>query len=441
MAPRNRSLPPHNEEIEKAFLSCVIQNPKEILMKCIDSINSAYFFIASHKVMFKCIVDMYRNDEEINLISITASLHEAEQLDKVGGAAIITEIATYVPTAVNYDYWQEELTRYFALRKIYNAADQAKDLVFTNDARPQEIVSTFDQKLNAIKKIYYSSEVAQPISSFVAEYIEYMEDNYNHPGKLRGLSYGVQELDNITNGIKPGELIVIGARTSIGKTALMLNIACNMAFDQQIPFGFFSLEMPENQILTRVASYLSGVSLHSISTGFLSKGDLQQIAKATDAICREKIYLDCSGRMTSANVRARSIAMLHKYQIKCIFVDYVQLLKSSDGKHTDYQRVSEVSKDLKQLALELNIPVVTAAQLNRGAESGENSIPRLSHLRNSGDIEQDADVVMLLHRNRENDPEKTKLYVSKNRNGPTGEVDLKFNGETFRFSEATEAAF
>lgn len=406
-------------------------------MKCADYIKPSYFYLFSHQIIYSAMLEMYKSQQPVGLIELTSRLYETEEIDKAGGAATLSELQTYVASSNNFEHWLDELKRYFGLRKVHACAVKAQEFTYSPQAKPTVIIDDIEKKLQPIKRLYYSSEIAKPISSFVPDYIEMVEHNYNNPGELSGISHGFPELDKMTGGMQQEEITLIAARTSVGKTTFMLNIACHLAFKLKIPFGFFSLEMPERQILNRISTYLSGISLHSIRSGYLSKKDLNDIAASVQKLCGQEFYIDASGRLTVQQLRSRAMEMINQYGIKCIFVDYVQLMKSSDSRHKDFERVSEISKDLKGLAKELKLPIVTAAQLNREAEI----YPKLSHLRSAGDLEQDADVVALIHREVKSGNEPAKLIIGKNRNGPCGEIDMMFNGETYRFTENMEAGF
>lgn len=436
---------PSSRETEIGVLSCLLQSPDaELLGEAIEGLPGPdCFYLPSHRLIFEVILEMYNANYPIDLISVVQTLQDRNLLEKVGGAAAVSEIFSYSPTAAHFTYYLHILTQKFILRRIIQSCTECITRAYEDQENVDSLLDEVEQRILAIRETRKAKDFAN-MTDEVMKAIAEIEEMYNNKGRVTGLSSGFHGFDEKTNGMKGGEMIVIAARPSMGKTALALNMVESVGIDQQKPVALFSLEMPTAQLVLRLLCSRAGVEMSKLNGGFLSQNrDFPLLMSAAGALANSPIFIDDTPALSILELRSKARRLKKQHDIQLIAVDYLQLLRSNSRRAQENRQIeiSEISAGLKALAKELNIPVLVLAQLNRGPEN-RGGKPRLSDLRESGAIEQDADLVGLLLREKyyadsEEDAEesggKAALDVAKNRNGPTGEVPLVFLEQTMRF--------
>jgi len=431
-------LPPQNVEAEAAVLGALLVN-KEAMDKVADLLEPDDFYRQDHQAIFRAITRLYEKRAPIDLVTLTNELESLKELETVGGAAYLAELVNTVPTALHVVHYAQIVKHKSILRKILTAGQRISELGYDEEREVQEIL---DEAEAAMFKVSHKmiEDNFLPISDILAASFDRIDRLHREKGLLRGVPTGFKELDAKLSGLQPSDLIILAARPSMGKTTLALNIALNAAVKAQVPVGFFSLEQSREQIVDRLLCAQAAVDGWKLRTGNLSEDDFPAIGMAMGTLAEAPIFIDDSPTLTPIEIRTRARRLQAEAKLGLIVVDYLQMLesrrRSSDLNRV--QEVSEISRSLKALARELNIPVVALSQLSRAVEGRERKLPQLSDLRESGSIEQDADVVVFLYREDYYDKESdrkgiTDLLIRKHRNGPIGEVELHFRAEQARF--------
>ena len=440
-----RQAMPSSRETEIGVLSCLLQaTDSELLGEAIEALPGAdCFYVPAHGIIFDTILEMYNKSQPIDLISVVTLLQDRKLLDKVGGAAAMSEIFSYSPTAAHFSYYLHILTQKYILRRIIQSCTDCITQAYEDQENVDGLLDEVEQRILSIRETRKTKGFSS-MKDEVMKAIADIEEMYNNKGKKSGLSTGFVGLDDKTNGMKGGEMIVIAARPSMGKTALALNIVEAVGIDQQKPVAVFSLEMPTAQLVLRLLCSRAGIEMTKLNGGFLSQNrDFPLLMSAAGTLAASPIFIDDTPALSILEVRSKARRLKKQHDIQLIAIDYLQLLRSNTKRGQDNRQleIAEISSGLKTLAKELNIPVLVLAQLNRGPES-RGGKPRLSDLRESGSIEQDADMVGLLLREKyyaedaedaEEKAGRAMLDVAKNRNGPTGEVPLVFLEQNMRF--------
>ncbi|RMD65208.1 MAG: replicative DNA helicase [Planctomycetota bacterium] len=448
-------LPPHSIEAEMALLGSMILEPA-VTGEVIEIVRSPEaFYQPAHGAIFQTLVKLYDTRQSADLVQLTDALASSGALEDVGGQEYLLELAEAVPSAASALHYARIVSERHRLRRLIDAAGQILHNAFVTqpDDGPggegaQPVIDEAERLIFEIAEEAQSGDAAK-LTELLHEAIDILE---RREGKtVTGLSTGFYDLDELTSGLQEGEMIVLAARPSMGKTALMLNLAEQVALGGRhgggVPVGVFSLEMSRQSIAQRLLCARSGVDSHLVRSGKLSKDHFAKLIEACGELEEAKLFIDDTPGLSVLGLRARARRMAARHGVRCIFIDYLQLL-TAPGKDRESRQVevSAISRGVKALARELSIPVVVLSQLNRGAESREGHRPRMSDLRESGSIEQDADVVMLLHREAyyhqgddewaEQHPDEAntaEVIVAKQRNGPTGLVKLVWDARTTRF--------
>jgi replicative DNA helicase len=418
------------------------------------------FYKESHGAIYDAIVEVYDRHHSGDLVQIAEHLRGRDQIELIGGPEYLVDLAESVPSAVNAPHYARIVADRARLRKLIDAAGTILYDAYHAGQDSEGSKQVIDQAEMSIFDIAQEEQVGEPerLKELLQQQIELIEQAEGRG--ISGIETGFDDLDKLLSGLQQGEMLILAARPSMGKTALALNLAEQVAFggrtpwsagkgSKHVPVGFFSLEMSRGSLAQRLLSARSGIDAHKLRTGSLTMDEWQKLSDAAGELYDVPIYIDDTPGMTVLNLRARARRMVAKHGVKVIFVDYLQLLTAPGAARESRQvEVSTISRQIKALARELSIPIVTLAQLNRGAEQRERNRPRMSDLRESGSIEQDADVVMLLHREAYyhkddeewvNDPANeellhlTELIIAKQRNGPTGVVKLTWDDTTTRF--------
>lgn len=437
---------PHNADAEMAVLGAMLQDPATAIDPAVSRLNyTGSFHVPAHQDIFTVLVKLSceKIRRAIDLITVSEALQAAGVLEKVGGQPYLMQLINSVPSAANIEHYVEIVHQASVLRKLIRTSASIMERCYDPQEPVRELVDSVEREVLSIAEMHTSNEVVQ-IGSRIYEAINYMEKLHNHDPSIRGIQTGFIDLDKKITGLRAGEMFVLAARPSIGKTALAMNIVANIALsDTPTPVGVFSLEMSTSQLILRLICSLARVNMVDIRDGALSSARWTEIANAADRLRKtNNILIDDTGSIDVLQLRAKARRMKREHKIGLVVIDYLQLLKPGSNKKnsTRENEVSEMSGGIKALAKELEIPIMVLAQLNRQAEqTGQR--PKLSHLRESGAIEQDADVVALLHRDRETEtgqmpteePREAELIIAKHRNGSVGIVPLTFLPQYTRF--------
>lgn len=445
-------LPPQNIEAEQTFLSCLLID-KDAIIKVADIITENDFYKGRHRTIFEAMKELYGRQEPIDILSLTNRLEEKKLLEKTGGRTYLAHLSNVTATSSHVEHYANIIQRKATLRRLLNASSEIAELGFNENDDIDEILDKAERKLFGVSQKYLKN-VFQPVDRLLADAFERIDELHKQSGKLRGIATGFKDLDNLLAGLQKSDLIILAARPSVGKTSFALDIARQTAVGSKTATGIFSLEMSKEQLVDRMLCAQGGVSLWRMRSGKLSDkdevNDFSKIGEAMGELSEAPIYIDDSPNCTIMEIRTKARRLKMEKGLDLIIIDYLQLMEGR-GKYGDnrVQEVSEITRGLKGLARELNIPVLGLSQLSRAAEQSKPSIPKLSHLRESGSIEQDADVVMFIYRKAADrnyntdeltpeDRNRAEIFIAKHRNGPTGKVNFFFDEETVSFKSLTK---
>src|SRR3954470_1788798 len=437
--------PPHSAEAEQGVLGSMLISPRDAIAESVAKITEEYFYIPAHQTIYNALVELWNANQAIDLITFTQFLRDRNILDTIGGAPFVTSLFTFVPTAANIGYYLEIVRDKYILRQIIAAATESVRRAYEEQDEVNALLDEVEAKILAVGEDRYKAQMLG-MKEQVMGALESIEQLWERRGGITGISTGFAELDRMTNGLHEAEMIVIAARPSMGKTALAMNIAEHVAISSKLPVAVFSLEMSSQQLVQRLLCSRARVNLQKVREGFLAERDFPSLTAAASKLAEAEIYIDDTAGLSILELRAKARRLKAQKNIQLIVVDYLQLLKSTTRRAQDNRQleISEISSGLKALAKELKLPIIVLAQLNRQPEARSGGKPRLSDLRESGSIEQDADLVGLLVRPEvyEEDEDaraekagEAELIIAKQRNGPVGEVPLTFLKEFTRFED------
>src|SRR3954470_761386 len=437
--------PPHSAEAEQGVLGSMLISPRDAIAESVAKITEEYFYVPAHQIIYTALVELWNANQAIDLITFTQFLRDRNILDTIGGAPFVTSLFTFVPTAANIGYYLEIVRDKYILRQIISAATESVRRAYEEQDEVSNLLDEVEQKIFAVGEDRFKGQMLS-MKDQVMEAIESIEKLYERKGGITGVSTGFVEFDRMTSGMHPSEMIVIAARPSMGKTALAMNIAEHVAINEKLPVGVFSLEMSSQQLVQRLLCSRARVNLQKVRDGFLGERDFPSLTAAASKLAEAKIFIDDSPSLEILELRAKARRLKAQQDVQLVLIDYLQLMRSATrrAKENRQLEISEISAGLKALAKELDIPVIVVAQLNRQPEARSGGKPRLSDLRESGSIEQDADLVGLLVRPEvyEEDEEaraekegEAELIIAKQRNGPVGEIPLTFLKEFTRFED------
>jgi replicative DNA helicase len=445
-------LPPHSIEAEQGVLGCILLSPNDCLGECIEKLKPGHlvFYDLRHQTLFQTLTEMFDEKQAIDVITLQQRLKNTQQMEGVGGLAYICTLPDAVPSAAHLQFYLDIILEKYLLRKVVQTCTGIAARVFEYEGEVDALLDEVERDVLQISQERVSGANAS-IKELVNRAITKIEEYHANQGLLTGLSTGFQDFDRMTTGLHEGEMIVVAARPSMGKTSLAMNIAEHVALELKVPVGVFSLEMTADQLILRMLCSRSRVNLRNVRDGFLAERDFPKLTGAAGKMAAAPLFIDDSSALSILQLRARARRMWQQSGIKLFVIDYLQLLHSTSRRAENRQQeIAEISGGLKALAKELKVPVLVLSQLNRELEKrGPGERPRLSDLRESGAIEQDADLVGLLYRetkNKDGDDEveveqealAVKLYIAKQRNGPTGDVDLTFLKSYTRFESAAK---
>lgn len=429
-------IPPQNNEAEQSLLGCLMLD-KDAIVKVVDFIKAEDFYKGIHQDIYQAMVDLYEKSQPIDILSVSSRLKERNKLENVGGSAYLTSLINTVPTATHISNYARIVRQKKILRDLISASEEIGLSAFDE---AEEVDVLLDKAEKTVFSIGQRSltQTFLPIKDILSDTFERLDDLSRNQGKMRGLPTSFIGLDKILGGLQKSDLVILAARPSMGKTSLALDIARNVAVLENKPVGLFSLEMSKDQLADRLLASLANINLWNMRNGRLTSDDYSRLQHAMGSLSDAPLYIDDAGSVNILQIRAMARRLQANKGLSLIVIDYLQLMEPMNRFASPVQQVTENSRALKMLAKELNIPVLVLSQLSRGVESRVPQIPRLSDLRESGAIEQDADVVMMIYREdkyNENSLQKNiaKILIEKHRNGPTGGVDLYFDENRVSF--------
>jgi replicative DNA helicase len=438
-------VPPHNKDAEKATLGALLQDA-EAMDIVLRYIRPKDFFSSRNSTIFEAMLSLYQKGESYDLITLSENLNSQGKLDAAGGTSYIASLSEAVPTSANIEYYSKLVQETSIKRSMIKISSEIISDAYQPTSQSRELLE------EAEKKIFQLTDDRQigaykSAKEIIPEAFDHIQKMYKTKNAFTGVPTGYSELDNFTGGFQKSQLIILAARPSIGKTTFALNLAAHMAFSENIPVGFFSLEMPYLSVFERLIASETRIDFQKVRSGHLRRSEITDLAHAGDRINDAPFYIDDSPDMKLLDLRAQARRMKAKEDIQIIFIDYLTLIHAEDKSIARHEQVAEISRSLKGLARELKIPVVALSQVSRDTEGKR---PQLSNLRESGSLEQDADVVMFIHRERglektmEEDHGEgvpTELILAKQRNGPTGTIPLLFFKQFTRFEAPVQGDF
>jgi len=432
-------LPPHNIEAEQSVLGSLLIDPDAII-RVAPFLRPEDFYRQAHGAIYEAILELHERREPSDFITLTDELQRRAQLDKVGGAAYLTSLLNVVPTAIHVEHYARIVERNATLRRLIDAATRIAALAYdASDADANEVVDRAEQILFSVAERHLSRDLT-PIQEVLRQYFERIGYLYEHQGEMIGIPTGFSKLDLLLGGMQRADLLILAARPGMGKTSLALTITNNAArrFRQRV--AVFSLEMSNEQVVQRLVSAETGIDSQRLRTAQLTEAEWLRVEHAISNLSGLPVFLDDTPAITTTELRTKARRLAAEYGVDLIIVDYLQLMQADRRSENRVQEISNISRALKSLARELNVPVLAISQLSRAVESRQDKHPMLSDLRDSGSIEQDADVVMFIYRDEVYNPETERpniaeVIVAKHRNGPTGLVPLFFRQELAQFLE------
>ena len=442
MDPREQKgakIPPQNTEAEASLLGAILIDT-DAIVKIADIVSPDDFYDERHQRIYEAALLLYERHSPIDVLTLSDQLKGAGLLDMVGGSSYLTELTNFVPTAAHVEQYAEIVAQKALRRRLIKASQEIVGLGYDETKTLQALIEEAEANLFSVSQRHIKQDIVS-LEAILADSFERLDELHKDKGKLRGVPTGFKDLDNILAGLQRSDLFILAARPSMGKTALALNLAHNIGLKAEEPVLIFSLEMSKEQLVDRMLSMESGVDAWALRTGNLSDADFEKIGQAMGSLSEAQIYIDDTPGITVSDLRTKARREAHQRPLGLIIVDYLQLMSGGarfSGESNRVQEVSEISRGLKGIARELNVPLIALSQLSRSVESRSPQIPQLSDLRESGSIEQDADVVAMIYREDYYNPETdrknvTDLFIRKHRNGPTGGVELYFEKEKQRF--------
>ncbi len=431
-------LPPQNLEAEQCVLGSILLK-EGALAKVLDILTDQDFYRDAHKTIYAALVALFEKNEPLDLITLTDILRDWNKLDAVGGPAYLASLTDIVPLSANVVYYAQIVRRKALLRQLISTTTEIAARCYEEQDDIDALIEETEEKIFDIARRKTDQAVA-PLHAIIKQNFAAVTQLYERKEHITGIPTGYYELDKMTAGLQPADLIILAARPSMGKTALALNIAQYAAIEHKVPVAIFSLEMAKEQLGMRLLCAESRVSSSRLRTGFLKEQDWPKLTRAAGVLSEAPIYIDDTPAMTVTEMRAKARRLKTEYDIGLVVVDYLQLMRGRGNAQSREQEISDISRSLKAMAKEINIPVLALSQLNRTLEHRPNKRPQLADLRESGAIEQDADVILFIYRDEvynkaEDNPNKgiAELIIGKQRNGPVGTVLLTFLDRYTRF--------
>jgi len=448
-------LQPQNLEAEQSVLGALLID-QEAIIKIADLVRAEDFYKPAHQKIFAACLAIYEKHDPIDTLSLSTYLDEKKLLEEIGGRSYIAQLTNSVPSASNIKNYATMVQKKATLRRLIAAAHDITSLGYQEDGALETLLDQAEQQIFQVSQNYLKQNFV-PIQDLLSSAFERIDELHKESGKLRGLPTGFTQLDDLLAGLQKSDLVVLAARPSMGKTSMALDIARNIAVNNKTPIGIFSLEMSKEQLADRMLCAEAGVGLWKMRTGKLSdkdeygsESDFAKLGHAFGKLSESKIHIDDSALLNVMEIRTKARRLAAEHGLGLIIIDYLQLIDSPDNIESRVQEVAKITRSLKALARELDLPVLALSQLSRAVEARSPSIPKLSDLRESGTIEQDADVVMFIYRKvmdkslktvDEDEKHIAQINIAKHRNGPVGNVDLYFDEEPVSFKNLAGKAF
>lgn len=425
-------LQPQNLEAEQGLLGALLID-KDAIIKVADFLRPDHFYHEHHSLIYKAILALFERRDPIDMITVPDELKKMEVLSIVGGAGYLTDLVNLTPVSYHVEHYGRLLKDIALKRKLITTAGKISDMAFSG-REVRQLLEEAEQALFGISQEYLHEQFV-PLKAILEKSFDRLDEMQKHRGELRGVPTGFPSVDRMLSGLQESNLIIVAGRPSLGKSSLALNLAQSATVDHKIPVAIFSLEMSREQLADRLLAAQADVDSWHITSGNLKDEDFKKIGEAMGELAEAPLFIDDTPGINILEMRTKARRLQIDEKVKLIIVDYLQLIQGR-GLENRVQEVSEITQALKNMARELKIPVLACAQLSRAVESRGEKRPQLSDLRESGSIEQEADVVMFLYREDDDNRSDVKLYIAKHRNGPTGELDLFFRGDRTKFYEA-----
>lgn len=437
---QHQSLPPQDGDAEASLLGALLIDG-DAIVKVADAVAPDDFYEERHKRIYEAAKKLYEKHSPIDILTLANQLRADGTLSIAGGSSYLTELTNFVPTASHVSQYADIVAQKGVRRRMIKASHDISSLSYDEAITVKELIENAEARLFEVSQNQIKQDITS-LEDILSDSFERLDDLHKDKGKIRGVPTGFRDLDNMLAGLQRSDLFILAARPSMGKTAFSLNIAHNVSVDGELPVLLFSLEMSKEQLVDRMLAVESGVDAWALRTGNLSDSDFEKIAQAMGSLSEAQIFIDDTAGITVSDLRTKARREAHQRPIGLIIVDYLQLMSGGaryGGDGNRVQEISEISRGLKQVARELNVPVMALSQLSRSVESRSPQIPQLADLRESGSIEQDADVVAFLYREDYYNPDTerkniTDVFIKKHRNGPTGAVELYFDRHKQRFT-------
>lgn len=429
-------IPPQNLEAEQAVLGALLIDPDAII-KIADTVQPKDFYVEKHRMVYEAMLELYNKREPIDVLSLSSVLDNKNKLQEIGGRAFLVSLTNSVPTASNIQHYGNIVQQKGTLRRLIQAGQEIVQLGTDEEGEVDRLLDMAEQVVFGVSQQHLKQNFV-PISSILTDTFDRLDEIHKNEGQLRGVSTGFKALDNMLGGLQKSDLIILAARPSMGKTGLCLDIGRYAAVQGKVPTAIVSLEMSKDQLGDRLLCAEAGIDLWKMRTGKLnSDEEFANIGRAMGALAEAPLFIDDSAGANIMEIRTKARRLQMEHGIGLLIIDYLQLMEGR-SKENRVQEIAEISRGLKQIARELNIPILALSQLSRAVEQQTPPVPKLSHLRESGSIEQDADVVMFIYREeyykRDTDRKNiADVIVAKHRNGPVGQVELFFDVEKASF--------
>jgi len=430
-------IPPQDLEAESSVLGSLLLD-KDAIIKVADFLNSTDFYLDNNAKIYETMLTLFEQRTPIDMVTLTSKLKEQKVLDGVGGASYLSTLVNSVPSATHVTHYGKIVAGKATLRRLINASTEITSLGYAENNDIDVLLDSAEQRLFSVSQKHFRQNFI-PIKNILSESFDRIDELHREKGKLRGISTHFKDLDNTLAGLQRSDLIILAGRPSMGKTSFALNIAANVATKEEEGVGIFSLEMSKEQLVDRLLCAEANVDSWKLRTGNLSDEDFPKIGHAMGVLSEAPIFIDDSANSNVMEIRTKARRLQAEHGLGLIVIDYLQLM---EGRYSDnrVQEISEISRSLKALARELEVPVMALSQLSRAVEQRPDKIPQLSDLRESGSIEQDADVVMFIYREDYYKPDTDRkltadIFIKKHRNGPTGQIELLFKADQMRFKD------
>ena len=429
-------VPPQNIEAEASLLGAVLFDP-EALVRVVELIRPEFFYHETHRKIFSAMYELFDKGRPVDIITLTEALRAAKDLESVGGATYLSELTSSVSTSAHVMQYARIIKEKYLMRSLITAASQIIEDCCDDSVEPDVVLDKAENLIFNVSGDKSEGSISS-MKDLIKDSIATIDSLYQRKELVTGIPTGFMKMDEMTSGFHESELIIIAGRPSMGKSAFALSVMEHVAIDHNIPVAFFSLEMSAQSLVQRLLCAHAKVNAHKVRTGFISKSDWPDLTRAASKLSSAPIYIDDSPGLSAFEIRAKARRLKSKFDVKMIVIDYLQLMQSKGRSENRQQEISEISRRLKALAREINVPVIALSQLSRAVEQRPDKMPQLSDLRESGSIEQDADLVLLLYREEYYNPTeenqgRATVRIAKQRNGPVGNIDLAFKKELARF--------